>query len=120
MKIGIDSIYTSDFKMVIYVISKALDQRADHLECWRLLAEMTGSIGNIIQMRKIVSQAMTVFDSMDTSKMSKKLQASIYHQLATSFLSVSVTFYYFDTYCSEPSILLLLGWIGERCSCFIR
>lgn len=73
---------------ISFFIRLALDQRPTHLEAWRLYAELIGSLGNHTEMNRIVKEAEIIFDNMNISGISKKTRATIYHQLATSFLSV--------------------------------
>jgi len=64
--------------------------RPSHLECWRLLAEVTGSLGLQDEMRIVVNDAVHIFGRINRSGISDQAYASVYHQLATSFLSVQL------------------------------
>jgi hypothetical protein len=71
---------------------RALNIRPSHLECWRLYAEISGSLGEINEMKKVIAEASKTFDEPQHHKsISMKAYASVYHQLGTSFLSVSMS-----------------------------
>lgn len=82
---------------------KAMKNRPYRVECWRVLAEVTGGLGFVEDARDVVREAAELFraglstqasDSISKRnhtklRLTRRASASIFHQLATSLLSIS-------------------------------
>ncbi len=73
---------------------RALEKRPSSLEAWRLLAEVSGMVGDYANMENAIVDANNIYDKIiaksveDGIMVSRKAAAAIYHQLATSFMAV--------------------------------
>ncbi len=71
-----------------------LEKRPSSLEAWRLLAEVSGMVGDYTNMENAIVDANNIYDKIiaksveDGIMVSRKAAAAIYHQLATSFMAV--------------------------------
>lgn len=84
-------------------LRKAMKNRPYRVECWRVLAEVTGGLGFVEDARDVVREAAELFraglsiqasDSISKRnhtklRLTRRASASIFHQLATSLLSIS-------------------------------
>lgn len=58
-----------------------------HPETRGLLAETYGLMNDLAEMRACIAESVQTFDNMDTDGISQQSLASVYHKLATVFLS---------------------------------
>jgi tetratricopeptide (TPR) repeat protein len=100
---------------------KALQQRPSSLECWRLLAEVRGLMGDVTEMQEAIESAVDIYTDILTNtsaseRSSNEQTAAIFHQLATSYLSVSLLLMRAEPYHIDidlPCVTICKANIGE-------
>lgn len=75
-------------KLTVYLHRRAVELKPLHPETRGLLGEVYGLADNIPAMRQCIDEAVAAFGAMDSTGISPQSVASVYHKLATAYLSV--------------------------------
>lgn len=76
-----------------------------HPESRGLLGEVFGLAEDLDGMRRSIDESVAIFQQMDRSGVSLQSMASVYHKLATAYLSVSFIVYFERTHLTKTIII---------------